>query len=473
MRAVLSTIVFIAGCLCSQDLVPHAGGEYRFNPKNIPCLDEAARNDIIKRTTGALPHSSLLNTVSSSAPTQFSWPLKLKDGIGDPGFYGISNFVDHDPSFPNQLKDYVNGIRTYDVASGYNHKGTDIFLWPFSWLKMDNDEVEVIAVADGIITGKADGNFDRSCAMSNSQWNALYVRNLDSSVVWYGHLKKNSVTSMNTGDTIKTGEYVGIVGSSGSSTGPHLHMEVYDKMNKLVDPWFGPGNPTIDTSWWIQQRPYYHSRINKIATHIAWPVFPACPGQETPYYRSEFLPGSAIYFITYYQDQLKGQVSTYTIMTPDNIVWNQWTHSLTNADHYAASWWGWYWTFPPNAALGDWTFSVGYEGSFYSTTFTITNSPTEVVRGDHAVRPEYYLYNAYPNPFNPMTTIRYSIPKREYVHLTLHDLLGRELGSIVHELKEQGVYEASFDASSFSSGTYLCRLQAGNFVQTKRMTVVK
>ncbi len=323
MRAVLSTIVFIAGCLCSQDLVPHAGGEYRFNPKNIPCLDEAARNDIIKRTTGALPHSSLLNTVSSSAPTQFSWPLKLKDGIGDPGFYGISNFVDHDPSFPNQLKDYVNGIRTYDVASGYNHKGTDIFLWPFSWLKMDNDEVEVIAVADGIITGKADGNFDRSCAMSNSQWNALYVRNLDSSVVWYGHLKKNSVTSMNTGDTIKTGEYVGIVGSSGSSTGPHLHMEVYDKMNKLVDPWFGPGNPTIDTSWWIQQQPYYHSRVNKIATHDAWPLFPACPGQETPYYRSEFLPGSSIYFIAYYQDQLKGQASTYTIMTPDNIVWNQ------------------------------------------------------------------------------------------------------------------------------------------------------
>src|SRR5690606_38035054 len=72
------------------------------------------------------------------APAQqgLEWPLGPFPGAGV-DLHGISNFVDLDSDFPNQLLDYTCGTRTYDTTSGYNHGGTDIFIWPFSWTLMD------------------------------------------------------------------------------------------------------------------------------------------------------------------------------------------------------------------------------------------------------------------------------------------------------------------------------------------------
>ena len=86
---------------------------------------------------------------------------------------------------------------------------------------------------------------------------------------------------------------------------------------------------------------------------------------------------------------------------------------------------------------------------------------------------EYLLSQNYPNPFNPVTTIRYSIPKESKVSLIVYDITGREIKSLVNDLKTAGNYSVVFNGSSLASGIYFYRLKAANFVQTKKLVLVK
>lgn len=85
----------------------------------------------------------------------------------------------------------------------------------------------------------------------------------------------------------------------------------------------------------------------------------------------------------------------------------------------------------------------------------------------------FELTQNYPNPFNPTTKIKYSVPVKSQISLTIFDVLGREITKLVNEVKETGVYEASFDASKLSSGIYYYSLHSGDFAQTKKMMLVK
>ncbi len=86
----------------------------------------------------------------------------------------------------------------------------------------------------------------------------------------------------------------------------------------------------------------------------------------------------------------------------------------------------------------------------------------------------FELQQNYPNPFNPTTTIRYRIASPEIVSLKVYDMLGREVATILNGVRQTaGSYEANFNAAGLASGTYLYRLQAGNFVEAKKMTLVK
>ena len=79
----------------------------------------------------------------------------------------------------------------------------------------------------------------------------------------------------------------------------------------------------------------------------------------------------------------------------------------------------------------------------------------------------------YPNPFNPSTTIKYSIPKQSNVTLKVFDVLGSEVATLVNKEQPQGNYEVEFDGSELTSGIYFYRLQAGDFVETKKMILIK
>ena len=86
---------------------------------------------------------------------------------------------------------------------------------------------------------------------------------------------------------------------------------------------------------------------------------------------------------------------------------------------------------------------------------------------------EFGLSQNYPNPFNPTTKIRFTIVDRQLTTIKVFDLVGREVATLVNEVKEPGTYTVQFDASKLASGVYLYRLSAGQFVQSKKMVVVK
>jgi len=91
----------------------------------------------------------------------------------------------------------------------------------------------------------------------------------------------------------------------------------------------------------------------------------------------------------------------------------------------------------------------------------------------NGIASKFALDQNYPNPFNPTTTIKYGLPRSSMVRLSVHDLLGREVSVLVNERRDAGVYEVKFDASELASGVYLYRLQAGDFVRSRKLLVLR
>jgi hypothetical protein len=88
--------------------------------------------------------------------------------------------------------------------------------------------------------------------------------------------------------------------------------------------------------------------------------------------------------------------------------------------------------------------------------------------------PMHFILNQnYPNPFNPTTTISYQLPANSFTTLKVFDLLGREVATLVNEVKMAGTYTATLNASRFSSGVYFYQLKAENYLQTKKMVILK
>jgi PKD repeat protein len=86
---------------------------------------------------------------------------------------------------------------------------------------------------------------------------------------------------------------------------------------------------------------------------------------------------------------------------------------------------------------------------------------------------DYYLEQNYPNPFNPSTVIRYSIPKPEFVSLKVYDVLGNEIKTLVSEYQNQNNYTITFNAGNLSTGIYFYKLQAGNYIEARKMLLIK
>ena len=105
--------------------------------------------------------------------------------------------------------------------------------------------------------------------------------------------------------------------------------------------------------------------------------------------------------------------------------------------------------------------------------FKITYNVTDVKLISSRIPDSYKLNQNYPNPFNPSTNIEYSIPSESFVELKVYDVLGNEIASLVNEQQQAGVYRADFTANNLSSGIYFYKLQAGNFIETKKMVLLR
>lgn len=102
----------------------------------------------------------------------------------------------------------------------------------------------------------------------------------------------------------------------------------------------------------------------------------------------------------------------------------------------------------------------------------LSNSATPVKKPDMG-KASFKLNQNYPNPFNPLTAITYQIPESGFVTLKVYDTLGKEIAVLANGNREEGTYSAEFDGSNLSSGIYFYQLHAGEFVSTKKMTLIK
>ena len=105
------------------------------------------------------------------------------------------------------------------------------------------------------------------------------------------------------------------------------------------------------------------------------------------------------------------------------------------------------------------------------TTF-VADIVSDVETGS-AIPQTFELSQNYPNPFNPETEIRYQTPEVSQVTLTVYDVLGREVATLVNEQLPAGIHRATWDAGGFPSGMYLYRLTANGFVETKKLILLK
>jgi hypothetical protein len=172
--------------------------------------------------------------------------------------------------------------------------------------------------------------------------------------------------------------------------------------------------------------------------------------------------------VNYYVDSFEllqhracGQVVTYSVISPhDSVTWR--APSL-----------------PPYPVTRD-TLAIGTHAVvgeviryWKSDTVWIKVSPATEVREGNSSSQDYFLEDNYPNPFNPSTRIAFGIPKATTVQLRVIDALGRDVATIVNGERSAGVYKVMWNASNVPSGIYFYRLQAGGFVETKKMILLR
>ena len=101
------------------------------------------------------------------------------------------------------------------------------------------------------------------------------------------------------------------------------------------------------------------------------------------------------------------------------------------------------------------------------------NAITKVEKEDETIPTSFKLEQNFPNPFNPSTIIKFGVPERSSVVIKIFDILGGEVMTLINEEMEAGWYSREFNAPNYSSGIYIYRMQAGTYVNTRKMILIK
>jgi hypothetical protein len=103
----------------------------------------------------------------------------------------------------------------------------------------------------------------------------------------------------------------------------------------------------------------------------------------------------------------------------------------------------------------------------------LSGPPVAVEHNNVIIPAGFDLQQNYPNPFNPSTSISYDLPNGEFVNITVYNSLGQQVAVLVNEQKEAGSFDIIFDAAGIPCGIYICRMTAGEYTKSMKMSVVK
>jgi len=331
------------------------------------------RNILMLRARGELPVANVAKQLDG-----LIWPLAPNPGAGT-DWQAISGFVDLDPAFPDRVRDYTCGNRSYDTAAGYNHRGVDLISWPFAWDLMDAGAIDVVAAAPGQLIEKVDGKPDRSCNWDGPDiMNYVIILHADGSIARYMHMKAGTVSTRAIGAQIAAGDYLGKVGSSGISKLPHLHFELR-RDNAInagnIEAFSGACN-AAPAARWAQPRPYRDSHLNRLSTHARAPEFPVCPDTtDHPYFSNTFHAGDAITVGAAYRDQGRGQPTIFRMLRPDGSVFDNWQFDIAEDPaapaYYSGTFWHWDRHLPADAPSGTWIVEAQFLGQTVRHSFLV------------------------------------------------------------------------------------------------------
>jgi hypothetical protein len=111
--------------------------------------------------------------------------------------------------------------------------------------------------------------------------------------------------------------------------------------------------------------------------------------------------------------------------------------------------------------------------SIWSTIRNFTIRTTNINQISSEIPGSFRLLNNYPNPFNPVTKIRFQIPKASYVEIKIYDITGKNIANLVNQTMREGSYETTFDASAFSSGIFFVKMQTENYIGVNKIALIK
>ncbi len=400
----------------------------------------ANRKKILAKNPGAF-------TSKDNSPPLFIKPVRAKEGFDDYGFYTINFLVDHDLATGNNLLDYYCDARTYDWSTG-NHQGTDYILWPYPWKRMEQEIMEIVAAAPGVIVDKRDGHFDLRCSIDgNPNWNGIALEHADGSQSWYWHFKDGAITEKEIGETVEAGEYLGAAGSSGASNWPHLHFEVRDPDNNVIDPFAGPCNEMNTESWWVEQHEYFVPMINRLSTHNTTQFDQNCPEIENTYETTWFNTGDNLILRLFYRDIERDARTTVVIRDPGNNTFVSWNWDQSWGLDYATAYAHWELDVTAAWPQGWYTVLVTFGENTYETTFAV-GVPTGVSENQMPVT------EVFPTRVDNRLTVR----SRNIIdRISIYDISGRMV-----EQHHPSTEESILDLELYRSGMYFLKVNSGS-----------
>lgn len=316
-------------------------------------------------------------TFSMTPVPATSFPQKLGTFVhGTAGVdWRVSNFADLDPR-PGFLRDYRGGKFTYDTST-FGHDAIDVGSGRFS---ATDQGVAIYAAADGKISAINDGAFDRNTAFVTPAPPANYVV-IDLGKGWrakYWHLRRDSV-SVKVGDTIKAGDFLGWMGSSGFSAGPHVHFEMtYNKhpVETMLDP----------SRFWITPPAYPADYRHVIDSGFSHQIPTTSEWNEQPQDIRTFRSGVSLYFWVIAGAMLPGDTRTIRFQRPDGSLFLDQT-SNPGSVSFSVSQWSYALNLPTTGAMGTWTATWLQNGlELARESFDVSNSGVPEVRVEQGIQ---------------------------------------------------------------------------------------